>query len=85
VKSSWKKKDGTVGDWTLTPGKFYADKERDSGIQTGPDARFFAITSAFKKPVNTEGKTLVVQARRARSEQLGPRTDSCCAPPLSSP
>jgi hypothetical protein len=61
VKSSWKVKDGTAGDWTLTPGKWFGDAKADAGIQTGPDARFFAIAAPFKKPVDTEGKTLVVQ------------------------
>jgi hypothetical protein len=61
VKSSWKVKDGTAGDWTLTPGKWFGDAKADAGIQTGPDARFFAIAAPFKKPVDTDGKTLVVQ------------------------
>ena len=63
VKSNWKVKDGTAGDWTLTPGKWFGDAKADAGIQTGPDARFFAIAAPFKKPVDTEGKTLVLQAR----------------------
>lgn len=63
MKSSWKVKDGTAGDWTLTPGKWFGDAKADTGIQTGPDARFFAIAAPFKKPVDTEGKTLVLQVR----------------------
>jgi len=64
VKSSWKKSDGTAGDWAWTAGKWHGDAEADKGIQTGPDARFFAIAAPFAKPVDTTGKTLVVQARR---------------------
>ena len=63
MKSSWKVKDGTAGDWTLTPGKWFGDAKADAGIQTGPDARFFAIGAPFKKPVDTDGKTLVLQVR----------------------
>ena len=63
MKSSWKKSDGTAGDWTWTAGKWYGDAEADKGIQTGPDARFFAIAAPFAKPVDTTGKPLVVQVR----------------------
>lgn len=63
MKSSWKKSDGTAGDWTWTAGKWFGDAEGDKGIQTGPDARFFAIAAPFAKPVDTTGKPLVVQVR----------------------
>ena len=69
VKSSWKKSDGTAGDWTWTAGKWYGDAEADKGIQTGPDARFFAIAAPFAKPVDTTGKTLVLQARRGAAQR----------------
>ena len=65
-KSSWKKSEGTAGDWTWTAGKYFGDAEADKGIQTGPDARFFAIGAPFDKPVDTTGKTLVLQARARR-------------------
>ena len=82
MKSSWKVKDGTAGDWTLTPGKWFGDAKADAGIQTGPDARFFAIGAPFKKPVDTDGKTLVLQVRtrkpRARcTEPLADQPGSC--------
>jgi calreticulin len=64
VKSSWKKSDGTAGDWTWTAGKWFGDAERDKGIQTGPDARFFALAAPFAKTLDSTGKTLVVQVRR---------------------
>jgi calreticulin len=69
VKSSWKKSEGTAGDWTWTAGKYFGDAEADKGIQTGPDARFFAIAAPFDKPVDTTGKTLVLQARARRGAQ----------------
>jgi len=70
VKSSWKVKDGTAGDWTLTPGKWFGDAKADAGIQTGPDARFFAIGAPFKKPVDTDGKTLVLQFSVKHEQKL---------------
>jgi hypothetical protein len=33
----------------------------DKGIQTGPDSKYFAIYSEIKKPINNEGKELVLQ------------------------
>ena len=71
MKSSWKKSDGTAGDWTWTAGKWFGDAEGDKGIQTGPDARFFAIGAPFAKPVDTTGKPLVVQVRALRNGGAG--------------
>lgn len=35
----------------------------DKGIQTGPDSKYFALYSEIKKPINNEGKELVLQVR----------------------
>lgn len=66
VKSSWKRSDGTAGDFALTAGKWFGEAEADTGIQTGPDARFFAIAAPFAAPFDSTGKTLVVQASPPR-------------------
>merc|ERR1712127_828714 len=43
-------------------GKFYGDAEKDKGIQTSQDARFYGISAKFPKgPFSNEGKSLVVQ------------------------
>jgi len=60
VDSDWKKNDGTQGKWKHTAGEFYGDAEKDKGIQTSEDARFYAISSKFEKFSN-EGKDLVIQ------------------------
>jgi hypothetical protein len=31
VKSSWKEKEGTAGEWIHTAGKWYGDKKADKG------------------------------------------------------
>jgi len=61
VKSSWKKNDGTAGDWQHTSGDWYGDKEEDKGIMTTPDARFYAISSKLPKSFSNKGKDLVLQ------------------------
>jgi calreticulin len=61
VASSWKKSDGTAGDWKHTAGDWYGDADADKGIQTSQDARFYAISSKFDKEFSNDGKTLVVQ------------------------
>jgi hypothetical protein len=61
----------TDGDFTLTAGKWYGDAEADQGIQTGPDARFFASYSELSAAFSNEGKDLVVQVR-------GPHPNSRC-------
>ncbi|XP_041033211.1 calreticulin-like [Carcharodon carcharias] len=48
------------GKFKLTPGKFYGDAEKDKGLQTSEDARFYAMSAKFE-PFSNEGKTLVVQ------------------------
>ncbi|KIZ03137.1 Calreticulin Flags: Precursor [Monoraphidium neglectum] len=60
-KSSWKAKDGQAGEFTLSAGKWYGDAEADKGIKTGPDSKFFAISSELKKPFTNDKKDLVVQ------------------------
>ncbi|BFZ17017.1 hypothetical protein BsWGS_20056 [Bradybaena similaris] len=49
-----------IGTFVLTAGKFYGDAEKDKGIQTSQDARFYGLSAKFDKFSN-EGKTLVVQ------------------------
>jgi calreticulin len=48
------------GPFKLSHGKFYGDAEKDMGIQTSQDARFYGISAKFDEFSN-EGKTLVVQ------------------------
>ncbi|XP_037672668.1 calreticulin-like isoform X2 [Choloepus didactylus] len=48
------------GKFQLTAGKFYGDKEKDKGLQTSEDAKFYALSTRFK-PFSNENETLVVQ------------------------
>jgi len=48
------------GKWKHSAGKFYADEEKDKGIQTSQDARFYGISATFDKFSN-EGKDFIVQ------------------------
>jgi calreticulin len=61
VVSDWKKSSGTAGTWKHTAGDWYGDAEKDKGIQTSQDARFYAISSKLKKPFSNQGKDLVLQ------------------------
>jgi len=54
------KKGGDQGKFVLSHGKFYGDAEKDMGIQTSQDAKFYGASAKFDKFSN-EGKTLVVQ------------------------
>jgi len=49
-----------LGKFVLSAGKFYGDAEKDKGIQTSQDARFYALSANFDKFSN-EGKELVIQ------------------------
>jgi len=53
-------KGAEAGKFVLTAGKFYGDAEKDKGIQTSQDAKFYAL-SAKHTPFSTRDKTMVVQ------------------------
>ncbi|XP_067893245.1 calreticulin-like isoform X2 [Heterodontus francisci] len=48
------------GKFRLNAGKFYGDSEKDKGIQTSQDAKFYARSIKFEQ-FNNEGQTLVIQ------------------------
>jgi len=60
VVSKVKEADGTLGEWNQTTGKYFNDAQRDLGIQTSEDARFYQISAKFDKFSN-KGKDLVIQ------------------------
>ncbi|XP_077463036.1 calreticulin [Stigmatopora argus] len=48
------------GNFVLTAGKFYGDAEKDKGLQTSQDARFYAVSARFDDFSNA-GQPLVIQ------------------------
>ncbi|PIK62203.1 putative calreticulin-like isoform X2, partial [Apostichopus japonicus] len=48
------------GAFKWSAGKFYNDAEKDKGLQTSQDARFYGISSKFDS-FDNEGKDLVIQ------------------------
>lgn len=54
-------KGSDAGKFKLTSGKFYGDKERDQGIQTDQDAKFYQLSAKIDTPFSSEGKPLVLQ------------------------
>ncbi|XP_039521518.1 calreticulin 3b [Pimephales promelas] len=61
-KSRWVNSEhkSDYGQFKLTAGNFYGDAEKDQGLQTSQDARFYATSARFD-PFSNEGKTLVIQ------------------------
>ncbi|CAG9464974.1 unnamed protein product [Pedinophyceae sp. YPF-701] len=59
--SSWKQSSGEAGEWALSHGSWYGDKEADLGISTSQDARFYTLYSKMPKPFTNKGKDLVLQ------------------------
>jgi calreticulin len=62
-KSRWvqSKHKSDFGEFKVTAGKFYGDAEKDKGLQTSQDARFYSMAAKFPKSFSNDGKTLVVQ------------------------
>ena len=52
--------DSQFGHFRVSSGKFYGHKEKDKGLQTTQNSRFYAISASFK-PFSNKGKTLVIQ------------------------
>lgn len=48
------------GKFVLNAGKFYGDLDKDKGLQTSQDARFYALSARFE-PFSNKDQTLVVQ------------------------
>lgn len=62
-ESRWVQSEHSGKEWgklKLTAGKFYGDAEKDKGIQTSEDARFYGVSAKFDSFTN-EDKTFVVQ------------------------
>lgn len=60
VRSKTKESEGTQGKWDLSAGKYFNDAEKDKGLHTSEDARFYQISAAFPKFSN-KGKDLIIQ------------------------
>ncbi|KAL5016306.1 hypothetical protein ScPMuIL_005895 [Solemya velum] len=54
-------KGGDQGKFEVDAGKFYGDAEKDKGLRTTQDAKFYGISAKFDKPFSNEGKPLVIQ------------------------
>uniref|UniRef100_A0A8C2YK98 Calreticulin-3 n=1 Tax=Chinchilla lanigera TaxID=34839 RepID=A0A8C2YK98_CHILA len=52
--------DSRLGHFRLSSGKFYGHKEKDKGLQTTQNGRFYAISARFP-PFSNKGRTLVLQ------------------------
>jgi len=70
VESAVKAADGTAGKFVLTAGKWFNDAEKDKGIQTSQDARFYQISAKFAAPFSNKDKPLVVQYTVKHEQKL---------------
>lgn len=57
------------GKFVWTAGKFYNDPEKDKGVQTSQDARFYALSTKFPSFSNKD-KPLVVQFRVKHEQNI---------------
>ena len=54
----------------LSAGKFFNDAEKDKGVQTSTDARFYDISAKFEKGFSNAGKDLVIQFRVKHEQNI---------------
>jgi len=57
------------GKFVISSGKFYGDVEKDKGLQTSQDARFYGISAKFDSFSN-EGKDLVIQLQVKHEQNI---------------
>jgi len=60
---------GSAGKFVATPGNYYGDAEKDSGVQTGTDARFYKASAHLPKFSNKD-KPLVIQYTVKHEQEL---------------
>jgi calreticulin len=63
---------GNAGKFAHTAGKYFNDAEKDKGIQTSQDARFYKLSATFPKFTNKD-KPLVIQysVKHEQSQDCG--------------
>ncbi|XP_014669464.1 PREDICTED: calreticulin-like [Priapulus caudatus] len=58
------------GKLVLSAGKFYGDAEKDKGLQTSQDAKFYMSSRKFDESFSNEGKTLVIQFQVKHEQKI---------------
>jgi len=61
IVSDWKRSEGQSGKWKLTASDWYGDVEKDKGIATSEDAKFYAISAKMPTVFDNKGKDLIFQ------------------------
>jgi len=61
VPSKSRESEGSQGTWDLSHGQFYNDAEKDKGLHTTTDARFYQISAEIPTKFSNKGKELIVQ------------------------
>jgi len=61
VSSKSRESDGSQGTWDVTSGKYYNDAEKDKGLHTTTDARFYQISAEIPKKFSNKDKDLILQ------------------------
>ncbi len=57
-----------LGSWEVSSGKFFADEQKNQGLKTVDNMRFYALTAPFAETFSNDGKELIVQFS-AKNEQ----------------
>jgi len=60
VTSDWKDAEGATGKFDYSAGQFFKDAEKDKGLRTTEDYRFYTASASFPEFSNKD-KTLVIQ------------------------
>lgn len=70
VPSKNKESEGSQGTWDVSHGKYYNDAEKDKGLHTTTDARFYQISAEIPEKFSNEGKDLIIQYSVKHEQRL---------------
>jgi len=70
VPSKNKEAEGSQGKWDVTAGKFYNDAEKDKGLHTTTDARFYQISAEIPTKFSNKGKDLILQYSAKHEQRI---------------
>jgi len=61
VNSKSRESEGSQGVWDVSHGKYYNDAEKDAGLHTTTDARFYQISAEIPQKFSNKDKSLILQ------------------------
>ena len=70
TQSSFKVSENQAGEWRIHSGPWYGHEDKDRGISTMEDSKFYTLYAPLDKAFKNEGKDLVVQFSVKHAQEM---------------